>query len=55
MEKIREGAENKTKTKHYTVYIDNKNDPRPGSRAKYMDKCNRTDGNTIFRARTKML
>ena len=52
MEKIKEGANNKTKTKYY---LDNKKDPRPGSRAKYMDKCNRMDANIIFRARTRML
>ena len=35
--------------------MDNKKDPRPGSRANYMDKCNRMDANIIFRARTRML
>ena len=52
VEKINEGRTNKTKTKYY---MDNKKDPRPGYRAKYMDKCNRMDANTIFRARTRML
>ena len=52
MEKITEGANNKTKTKYY---MDNKKDLRPGCRANYMDKCNRMDANTIFRARTRML
>ena len=52
MEKIKDGASKKTKTK---FYMDNKRDPKPGNRAKYMDKCNRMDANIIFRARTRML
>ena len=49
---IKQGTENKTKAKYY---IDNKRDMRPGSRAKYMDKCNRMETSIIFRARTRML
>ena len=35
--------------------MDNKRNPKPGSRAEYMDKCNRMEANIIFRARTRML
>ena len=52
LEMVNKGSDNKTKTKYY---MDNKKDPRPGSRANYMDKCNRMDANIIFRARTRML
>ena len=52
MEKINEGGANKTKTKYY---MDNKKDPRPGNRAKYVDKYSRTDANIIFRDRMRML
>ena len=52
MDMIKKGTENKTKAKYY---MDNKRNMRPGTRAKYMDKCNRMEINTIFRARTRML
>ena len=52
MDTIKRGTDNRTKAKYY---MDNKRDPKPGSRAEYMDKCNRMEANIIFRARTRML
>ena len=51
MEKIKEGNL-KTKTK---FYLENKKNLRIGTRARYMDKCNRRTTNIIFKARTRML
>ena len=51
MDMIKEGH-SKTKTK---FYLDNKLNPTPGQRARYMNECNRMEASTIFRARTRML
>ena len=40
LEMLKNGSDNKTKTK---FYMDNKRNPRPGSRAEYMEKCNRME------------
>ena len=53
LETIKKGTENKTKAKYYMD--NNLRNPRPGTRAEYMDKCNRMEANIIFRARTRML
>ena len=47
IDKIKEGA-SKTKT---NFYMENKKNLKIGARARYMDKCNKMNENTIFRAR----
>ena len=50
MDTIKEGS-NKTKTK---FYLENKQNPIPGRRARYMNECNRVEASTIFLAEFPM-